>query len=344
MAEQDSRAKRLGVGLIGYGPYGQNLARLFINSTRATIPMIWTRSSGTAEKIRAAGFRATNDLDELVNHPEVEAVIVASPNACHKEHCLKVVAAGKALWAEKPLVLNLPDYDEILAAVEAAGIVNHCNFSMRFGAVQRKLIELADGGEFGEPMHLISRASRGTGLFSLESAHKAVLNPELSGGWIIHHMCHQVDYAIRLTRQKVKRVYCQTVKSHPDCPSEESIAAILTTTEGAILELADSTAPQSDTHLCYQGTKALAFRTASGRVDFRGDCPENRYGHGGWSTSYAPEGYRDDSVAAFIAAITGVPPDRTYSLETVPIREGRHVLEVLLAMKESATTNRPVEL
>lgn len=337
-------AKRLGVGLIGYGPYGQHLARVATNSTRAWIPMIWTRSEGTAQKIRAAGFAATNDVDELIGHREVQAVIVASPNALHKEHVLKVCRAGKALWAEKPLVLNLADYDEIVAAVRASGVVNHCNFGMRYVGCSRKMIELSDAGEFGSPMHLISRSCRGTGLFALGSAHKAVLTPELSGGWILHHMCHQVDFAVRLTRERVVRVYAQTVASAPACPSEESIAAVLTTESGAICELSDGVAPQEDSHLSYLGTKALAYVDGAGALNVRGACAENNYGHGGWSTVFTPEAYADDSMAAFIAAAAGEPHNRPYDLSIVPIAEGRHVLEVLLAIKESAATGGPVAL
>jgi predicted dehydrogenase len=93
----DQVAKRLGIGLIGYGPFGQHLARIVINTTRAWIPMVWTRSEATADRIRANGFAATTTVDELISHPEVKAVIVASPNALHKQHVLKVCAAGKAL-------------------------------------------------------------------------------------------------------------------------------------------------------------------------------------------------------------------------------------------------------
>ncbi len=337
-------AKRLGIGLIGYGPYGQHLARLASNNTQAQVPMIWTRSAATAEKIRANGFSATNDVDELIGCPAVEAVIVASPNACHKEHVLKVCAARKALWAEKPLVLNLADYDEIVEAVRRAGVVNHCNFGMRYGGAARKMIELADAGAFGRPMHLISRVCRGTGLFALGSVHKAVAHPELSGGWIMHHLCHQVDFALRLTGERVVAAYARTVRSDPACPSEESIAAVLTTQSGAICELADGVAPQEDHHLSYLGSKALAYVDAAGGLNFRGDCPENNYGHGGWSTCYSPEAYGDDSMAAFIAAVTGRPHNRAYPLAIVPVAEGRHVLEVLLAIQQSAGSGQAVAL
>lgn len=339
-------ARKLGIGILGYGPWGGHIARLALNCTRACVPMIWTRSPGTADKIRAAGFPASNDVDEVINHPDVDAVVVVSPNALHLDHCLRVCAAKKALFATKPLVMNLEEYDRILAAVAESGVKNHSDFTMRYEAAPRKLIEMTDAGEFGEPMHLISRNSRGSGLFSLGSPHKAVLDPALSGGWILHHMCHQVDFAIRLTRQRIVRAYCQTVRSDPACPSEESISAILTTERGAIVELADGVAPQKEQHLSFLGTKGLAYVDAYGHVNFRGECKESREtrGFGGHSILYTPEGWPDDSLVAFISMVTGVPHGRHYALTTIPISEGRHPLEVLLAMKESAKTNKPVEL
>jgi predicted dehydrogenase len=339
-------ARKLGIGILGYGPWGAHVARIALNSTRAWVPMIWTRSPETADKIRAAGFPASNDLDEVIDHPDVEAVAVMSPNALHVEHCLKVCAAGKALFATKPLVLTLEDYDKILEAIEKSGVKNHADFGMRYGAAPRKLIEMTDAGEFGEPMHLISRNCRGTGLYSLNSVHKAVKDPAISGGWILHHMCHQVDFAIRLTRQRVMRVYCQTVKSAPECPSEESISAILTTERGCILELADGVAPQTEHHLSLLGTKALAYVNAEGQINYRGECKESfaTRGFGGHSLCFTPEGWADDSLVAFISMITGVPHGRHYPLTSVPIAEGRHTLEALLAMRESARTNKPVEV
>lgn len=337
---------KLGIGIIGYGPWGQHLARVALNTTRAWVPLIWTRGAETADRIRANGFSATNDVDELIGHPDVQAVAVMSPNALHREHCLKVCAARKPLFATKPLVLTLAEYDDVLAAVSTSGIVNHCDFGMRFSAVGRKLIELADAGAFGDPMHLISRSARATGLHSLGSPHKAVLQPELSGGWILHHMCHQVDFALRITRQRVVRVYGQTVRSTPECPSEESIAALLTTEKGAILEIADGVAPQSDEHLSFLGTNALAYRGPRGEINFRGADKETAAtrGFGGASLCYTPEGWPDDSLVAFISRVTGVPHHRNYPLDTVPIAEGRHVLEVLLAIRRSAQTGHPITL
>lgn len=337
---------RLRIGLIGYGPYAQHLARMALNTTAADIALVWTRSDKTAERIVEDGFNATTDVDELINSPEVEAVIVASPNVMHKEHCLKVCAARKPLWAEKPLVLTLADYDAISEAVGKAGIVSHCNFGMRFAGVCRKMIELADAGDLGAPLHLIHRIDRSVGLFCQDSAHKAVLTPELSGGWIIHHMCHQVDFVIRIMRQKVQTVYCKSTKSAPACPSEEAISAVLTMESGAIACINDGLTQQHTEFLEFVGTKASAYTSDGMSLLVRGFDAENkaRYGHGGHSLEYTPESYADDSMRAFVRAVGGKAAETGYPLEVVPIPQGRHVLEVLLAMKESDRTGAVVDV
>lgn len=337
---------RLGIGIIGYGPWGQHMARLALNTTRAWVPLIWTRGEDTAARIRANGFAATNDVDALIADPRVDAVAVLSPNALHKEHCLKVCAARKPLLATKPLVLTLEDYDAIVAAVAAAGIVNHLDFGARYSGSHRQLLELADAGAFGELLHLVWRSSRVTGLFSAGKPHKAVLDPEISGGWIIHHLCHLVDFALRLTRQRAVRVYAQTVKSAPACPSEESVSALITTERGVLLDLSDGLTTLNVHALSLLGTKATAYEDAEKRLIFRDADLGNRgtTGYGGASICYTPESWGDDSLLAFICAVTGQPHGRSYALPTVPIREGRHVLEVLLAIRRSAATGQPVVL
>ncbi len=335
--------KRLPIGLIGYGPYGQNLARVALNTSRMDVALIYAHTDAEADKIEGNGFTACRDIDELIQSDAVQAVIVASPNALHKEHILKVCAAKKSLWAEKPLVLNLEDCDAVIAAVQDAGIVSHCNMSMRFGGIARKTTEMVRAGAFGEPMHFISRSCRGVGLYALGNAHKAVLHPELSGGWIMHHMCHQVDYAIQLFNQRVSKVYAQTVKSDPACPSEESIAAVLTFESGGIAELSDGLAPQSDHFFSLIGSKAAAYRDGSALI-YRNQLDENDYGHGGHSTYFTPEGWGDDSMMAFYAAVTGETHGRNYELQTVPLQDCRHVLEVELAICESARTGTVISL
>lgn len=337
---------KIGLGIIGYGPFGQNLARLALNTTKFDVKMIysWAEDSTLLERIRQNGFRATTDVDELINHPDIEAVIVASPNVLHKEHILKVCAAKKALWAEKPLVLNMPDCEAVIAAVADAGIVSHCNMSMRYRGIPRQTLQLQRADQFGNIMHFMSRSCRGVGLFAMNSAHKAVLTPELSGGWIMHHMCHQVDYAMQLFNEPVKKVYAQSVKSAADCPSEESISAILTFASGGIADLSDGLAPMGDHFFSVLGSQGSAYEEHGG-LHFCNQLDNNDYGHGGHATVFRPESWGDDHLMAFYAAVSGHTHGRNYELAVTPVDDYmRELLAVELAIGESARSGQVVEL
>ena len=338
--------RKLGIGIIGYGPYGQNLARLALNTTRYDVKMIysWEGDEALLQRIRDNGFVATANVDELIEHPEIEAVIVASPNALHRDHILKVCAAKKALWAEKPLVLNMDDCDAVVAAIADAGIVSHCNMSMRYRGVPRQTLALQRAGELGDVMHFMSRSCRGVGLFSMDRAHKAVLTPELSGGWIMHHMCHQVDYAMNLFNEPVKKVYAQSVKSAPACPSEESITAVLTFASGGIADLSDGLAPMGDHFFSVLGSKASAFES-HGSLQFCNQLENNDYGQGGQATLLRPEAWGDDHLMAFYSAVTGNAHGRNYELQVTPVDAYmRELLAVELAICESAKTGQVIEL
>jgi len=323
------------------------MARLAMNTTRAHIPLIWTRSTETAALIRSHGFTPTHDVDELIGHPDVDAVAVLSPNALHVEHCRKVAQAGKALLATKPLAPTLEECDRIIEAVDCAGITQHLDMSLRFSPPMRFLLEMMDSGTLGDPLHLIHRTSRATGLYSTGRPHKAILHPEVSGGWIIHHMCHQVDYALRLIRRPVRQVYARGVRSDAACPSDESVTALIEFEGGAMAEITDGVTLMDDHHFSLLTSQAQVSVDASRCLRMRRaedmDATATP-GYGGRSVCYTPEGWQDDSLVAFLSAVSGRPHGRPYALQTIPLREARPVMRVLLAIKQSAETGQPVSL
>ena len=74
---------------------------------------------------RAAAFAATHalprhfaGLDEALAWGEFDAAVNATPDAVHKATTLRLIAAGKAVFCEKPLALDAPDADAMTAAAE----------------------------------------------------------------------------------------------------------------------------------------------------------------------------------------------------------------------------------
>ncbi len=149
---------RLGVGVIGGGYMGKahavamaSVGAVFNTALRPHLEMIAASSAESAERYRTAfGFeRAAENWQALVADPAVEAVVIATPQAHHREIAEAAFALGKPVLCEKPLGATLEDARAMTAAAEASGCANMVGFNyVRTPATQfaRQLIE---GGEIG---------------------------------------------------------------------------------------------------------------------------------------------------------------------------------------------------
>ncbi len=104
--------------------------------------------------------RAYSDADELIHDPEVDAVYVATPPDSHRDYVLRVAAAGKPVYVEKPMARCAPECEDMIAACERAGVglfVAYYRRAMpRFATVK----ELLEGGRIGEPRSVTIRSER----------------------------------------------------------------------------------------------------------------------------------------------------------------------------------------
>lgn len=124
------------------------VATVFDTALRPRLEMIAAGSAQSAERYRAAyGFaRAARDWQELVADPNVQAVVIASPQSTHREIAQAAFAAGKPVFCEKPLGASLDDARAMVAAAEASGLPNMIGFNyVRTPATQFVRQLLADG-------------------------------------------------------------------------------------------------------------------------------------------------------------------------------------------------------
>jgi predicted dehydrogenase len=145
----------IGIGLVGGGYMGKAhavalsaVAAVFDTSLRPRLQVIAATSQASAARYAATyGFaRATADWRDLVADPKVQAVVIASPQATHREIALAAFAAGKPVFCEKPLGASLQDAQAMVAAAEASGLANMIGFNyVRTPATQFVRQLLADG-------------------------------------------------------------------------------------------------------------------------------------------------------------------------------------------------------
>ncbi|HYZ70520.1 MAG TPA: Gfo/Idh/MocA family oxidoreductase, partial [Thermoleophilaceae bacterium] len=111
------------VGVVGLGYWGPNLARNLDRLPGAELR--WLCDGSEAARARAApgfpGVRLSAELDELLADPDLDAVVVATHVPSHAELTLRVLAAGKHCFVEKPLALRVADAERAVAAARAAG-------------------------------------------------------------------------------------------------------------------------------------------------------------------------------------------------------------------------------
>lgn len=149
----------IGIGILGGGYMGKAHAvamsavgAIFDTELKPRLEMVCASSPDSAERYRKAyGFaRATDDWRMLVNDPKVEAVVIATPQETHREIAEAAFKLGKPVFCEKPLGASLSDSAAMVAAAEAAGVVNMAGFNyIRTPASQfaRRLIAEGTIGE-----------------------------------------------------------------------------------------------------------------------------------------------------------------------------------------------------
>lgn len=105
----------------------------------------------------AAAFQiptAFGSLDEAIAWGAFDAVVNATPDGAHKATTLPLLAAGKAVFCEKPLAVDYPDASAMVQAAEAAGLVNMVNLTYRNAAALQLARAMVKAGEIGEVRHV----------------------------------------------------------------------------------------------------------------------------------------------------------------------------------------------
>ncbi|WP_371156172.1 Gfo/Idh/MocA family protein [Jannaschia sp. 2305UL9-9] len=128
----------IGIGIVGGGYMGKAHAvayaavgAVFETTLRPRLEMVCATSEASAERYRTAfGFaRATTDWRNLVGDPRVDAIVIASPQSTHRAIAEAAFALGKPVFCEKPLGRDLADSRAMVAAADAAGVVNMTGFN-----------------------------------------------------------------------------------------------------------------------------------------------------------------------------------------------------------------------
>jgi myo-inositol 2-dehydrogenase/D-chiro-inositol 1-dehydrogenase len=142
--------------------------------------------------------RVVKDYHELLSDPDIEAILIATSTDTHAFIMKDVAAAGKDIFCEKPLALELNKIDEALAEVEKAGVKLQVGFNRRFDKSYKQVHDIVASGEIGRPciLHIVNRDPDFPSMDFLR----------VSGGMFLDLGIHDLDM-IRYQMGDVEEVY-----------------------------------------------------------------------------------------------------------------------------------------
>jgi predicted dehydrogenase len=144
-------SKLVRVGVVGLGYWGPNLARNF--AAIAGCELTWLCDSDEQARAKLArvlpGARATGELDDLLEDPELDAIVLATPVPTHAELAVAVANAGKHCFVEKPLATTAADAERAVTAAAAAGKILMVGHLLEYHPAVARLKELVDSDELG---------------------------------------------------------------------------------------------------------------------------------------------------------------------------------------------------
>jgi predicted dehydrogenase len=146
------------VGVVGLGYWGPNLARNFDRLPDAELTWLCDASEEALARWGPAfpSARTTADFDDLLNDDALDAVVIATPVPTHADLAMRVLAAGKHCFVEKPLARSEEEAQAVVKAAEAADRVLLVGHLLEYHPGIRRLAEIVKSGELGELRYIYS--------------------------------------------------------------------------------------------------------------------------------------------------------------------------------------------
>ncbi len=224
--------KKLKIGVIGLGRIGQiHLSNLLYHTPEAEVVMVSDISEGAHVFAHNLGIKNTStNAYDVINHPEVEAIVICSPTPFHVPYSVAAAKLGKHVFCEKPLDVTLEAIQEAEQAAKENNIKLMVGFNRRFDTNFNQVRNLVMANEIGDP-HILRITSR-------DPAPPPVEYLKISGGIFLDMSIHDFDMARYIVGSEVSEVYVKgDALIHPEIKEFGDIdtaVIVLTFENGAI--------------------------------------------------------------------------------------------------------------
>jgi predicted dehydrogenase len=143
---------RVGVGIIGYGYWGPNLVRNFVEVPDAQVATVCDANPKRLALVqrRYPSLKTTTDYQELLQDSAVNAVVIATPVSTHFELAMRGLKAGKHVLVEKPITSNSQEALQLIEEAERRGLVLMVDHTFVYTSAVAKIRELVRRNSLGQ--------------------------------------------------------------------------------------------------------------------------------------------------------------------------------------------------
>jgi UDP-N-acetyl-2-amino-2-deoxyglucuronate dehydrogenase len=327
----------LRVGLVGAGGFGIEIAKMIARLPELELAGVADVDIAAARALgEEYGAPAWADHTALLAECDCAAVAVSTPHNTHRDIVLAVAVAGKHIFCEKAMAINVAECNEMIRAAEANDVRLMVAHKRRLRPAYAEIKRLLDGGEFGRPMAINVAGYFGRTLTGWWNSREAC------GGLIYWAGVHDID-TIRHLLGEVSRVHAVTgPKLYPDITDyEDSIAITLEFASGAVGSVQVSTFYPMATYrtsfdyeiVCENGGIAYDSRQVAIHSQLKDRPPTTTFFEG-----YGHDVAYDEEWSSFAAwVLRGEPPVLTGE-------DGLRCVEIMQAAYISVANGAPVDL
>lgn len=181
------QVKKVNVGFIGAGSYAQGNLLPNLPSENEVGRIAVMTNSGTTSKRVAEKYhfaQCTSSAKDLLNNEDINTLFVATRHDTHAKYVIEGLKAGKNVYVEKPLCLNIDELSQIEQLCQEKGCGVMIGFNRRFSPLIQELkMKMGDG-----KMSMIYRVNAGS-----IPADSWIQDMQIGGGRIIGEACHFID-------------------------------------------------------------------------------------------------------------------------------------------------------
>lgn len=324
------------ISILGTGRIGKMHAELISRQVPGMdVDAVFDVNAPSAEAVAAdIGSEQADSIEEILSS-DVDAVAICTSTDTHVDLTIAAAEAGKAIFLEKPVSLDLAEVDRAVAAVEAAGVPIHIGFNRRYDPAHAAVQDAVASGSLGD-LHLLKITSR-------DPEPPPIEYVKVSGGMFVDMTIHDFDMARFVTGSEIVEVYTKAaVRVDPaigEAGDVDTAILVLTHENGTITTIDNS---RQAVYGYDQRVEAFGADGMAASENPRSHTTEIHTSSGTQQTTI-PYFFLERYIPSYLAGWVAFRDGLESGTMPITIRDGRAPLVAGMAAKLSHQEGRPVK-